>query len=246
MRGGDLSWPNCNRRPDGRRALGLPLPTKKSKFWVIGLTYGRGFTRNPCLRQHVAAAARRGVLASAYTLVTFPGSAELRAHRGEGPFGTRTRNDELSNVGYAQMIHALDAMKSAKFDSPFVWVDIEPRRTPRWTSSTSRNRAVIRGALRAAKDRGIGVGIYTYANAWRQIAGSMKVDVPLWAPGHSHARTFGARMRATKRSCAGSGFTGGPLVLTQWVWRNRDYNVTCPAITKVSVPMWVRPGAAAA
>ncbi len=32
--------------------------------------------------------------------------------------------------------------------------------------------------------------------------------------------------------------------MTQWVWRNRDHNVTCPAIESVTTPMWVRMGRA--
>ncbi len=53
-------------------------------------------------------------------------------------------------------------------------------------------------------------------------------------------------MRQTAESCARVGFTGGPLVLTQWVWRNRDYNVTCTAIESVATPLWVRLGQPAA
>jgi hypothetical protein len=49
-------------------------------------------------------------------------------------------------------------------------------------------------------------------------------------------------MSQTAQSCSRAGFTGGPLVMTQWVWRNRDYNVTCPAIASVTTPLWVRMG----
>ena len=132
------------------------------------------------------------------------------------------------------------------FPSPFVWIDVEPRAERRWSRTTTNNQALIRGALRAAADRGIGSGIYTYALAWRQITGGMTLDVPLWAPGHSRARTFAGKMRQTAASCARAGFTGGPLVMTQWVWRNRDHNVTCPAIATVTTPLWVRLGDAQA
>jgi hypothetical protein len=30
--------------------------------------------------------------------------------------------------------------------------------------------------------------------------------------------------------------------MTQWVWRDRDHNITCPAIESVTTPMWVRMG----
>ena len=248
VRGGDISWPNCPKGMGvpGRRTQGLPLPTSKAQFVVIGLTNGRAFTRNPCLAGHLDAARTRDVPVSAYTMLSYPNAAERAEHGGSGPFGTATYADRIANVGYAQAAFALDTMVAAQFPSPFVWIDVEPRAERRWSRTTANNQALIQGALRAAADRGIGSGIYTYALAWRQITGGMTLDVPLWAPGHSRARTFTGRMRQTAESCSRVGFTGGPLVMTQWVWRNRDHNVTCPAIEEVPTPLWVRLGAGTA
>jgi hypothetical protein len=244
VRGGDISWPNCPKGMGvpGRRTQGLPLPTAQAKFFVVGLTNGRAFTRNPCLTGHLGAARARGVAVSAYTMLSYPNAAERAEHGWTGPFGTATYVDRIANVGYAQAAFALDTMAAAQFPSPFVWIDVEPRAERRWSRTTANNQALIHGALRAAADRGIGSGIYTYALAWRQITGGMTLDVPLWAPGHSHARTFSGRMRQTLDSCSRAGFTGGPLVMTQWVWRSRDHDVTCPAIETVSTPLWVRLG----
>jgi len=244
VRGADISWPNCPKGMGvpGRRTQGLPLPTSRAQFFVIGLTNGRAFTRNPCLTGHLAAARARGVAASAYTMLSYPNAAERAAHGGSGPFGTATYADRIANVGYAQAAFALDTMAAAQFPSPFVWIDVEPRAERRWSRTPANNQALIRGALRAADDRGIGSGIYTYALAWRQITAGMTLDVPLWAPGHSRARTFAGKMRQTIDSCSRVSFTGGPLVMTQWVWRNRDHNVTCPAIESITAPLWVRLG----
>ena len=244
VRGADISWPNCptGMGVPGRRTKGLPLPTAKAQYIVIGLTNGRAFTRNPCLAQHLEVARTRDLPVSAYTMLSYPNAAERAAHGTSGPFGTATYPDRIANVGYAQAAFALDTMAAAGFPSPFVWIDVEPRAERRWSRVVANNQALIRGALQAATDRGIGSGIYTYALAWRQITGGMILDVPLWAPGHSRARTFSGRMRQTVESCARVGFTGGPLVLTQWVWRNRDHNVTCPAIESVATPLWVRLG----
>jgi len=248
VRGADISWPNCPKGMGvpGRRTQGLPLPTAKAQFFVIGLTNGRAFTRNPCLARHLEVAAQRGVHTSAYTMLSYPNAAERAAHGASGPFGTATYTDRIANVGYAQAAFALDTMAAARFPSPFVWIDVEPRAERRWSRTTANNQALIQGALRAAADRGIGSGIYTYALAWRQITGGMILDVPLWAPGHSRARTFAGKMRQTAESCSRVGFTGGPLVMTQWVWRNRDHNLTCAAIESVTTPMWVRLGAQSA
>ena len=244
VRGADISWPNCPKGMGvpGRRTQGLPLPTAKAQFFVVGLTNGRAFTRNPCLSAHLDVARERGVAVSAYTMLSYPNAAERVTHGSSGPFGTATYPDRIANVGYAQAGFALDTMAAAEFPSPFVWIDVEPRAERRWSRTPANNQALIRGALRAAQDRGIGSGIYTYALAWRQITGGMALDVPLWAPGHSRARTFAAKMRQSAASCARVGFTGGPLVMAQWVWRNRDYNVTCTVIETVSTPMWVRLG----
>jgi hypothetical protein len=244
IRGGDISWPNCptGMGVPGRRTQGLPLPTAQAHFFVIGLTNGRAFTRNPCLAGHLDAARDRGVPVSAYTMLSYPNAAERAAHGTSGPFGSATYADRIANVGYAQAAFALDTMAAAQFPSPFVWIDVEPRAERRWSRTIANNQALIGGALRAASDRGVGSGIYTYALAWRQITGGMILDVPLWAPGHSRARTFAGKMRQTIDSCSRIGFTGGPLVMAQWVWRNRDHDVTCPAIETVTTPLWVRLG----
>ena len=240
-RGADLSWPNCPKGMGvpGRRTQGLPLPWASAQFWIIGLTNGRAFTRNPCLGAQIAAARERGVRAAAYTMLSYPNAAERRRYGWTGPFGIATYADRIANVGYAQAAYALDTLAAAGLDAPLVWIDVEPRRERRWSRTVANNQALITGALRAAADRGIGSGIYTYARAWGQITGGMQLDVPLWAPGHSRARTFAGKQAQTLASCERVSFTGGPLVLAQWVWRNRDHNITCPAIGSVTVPLWV-------
>lgn len=239
--GADISWPNCpvGLGVPGRRTLGLPLPRKDAQFVVIGLTNGRAFTRNPCLSTHVAVAKARHLRASAYTMLSYPNRSERRKYGAAGPYSTKKAASRVANVGYAQASAALDAMAAAGLASPFVWIDVEPRVERRWSKSSKRNRALVKGALRAARDRGIGSGIYTYAAAWRSITKGYRVNVPLWAPGHSHARSYAKRMSQTKASCKRAGFTGGPLVMTQWVWRDRDHNITCPKIADVTQPMWV-------
>lgn len=242
VRGADISWPNCpvGMGVPGRLTQGLPLPRARAKFWVIGLTNGRAFTANPCLAEQVAAARARGVLASGYTMLSYPNRAERLAGGASGPFGTARLADRLANIGYAQAAFALDSMQAAALPATFVWIDVEPRAERRWSRKLSRNRALLRGALAAAEERGTGSGIYTYALAWRSIMGDLQLDLPLWAPGHSHARSFAARRSETLASCSRTGFTGGPLVMTQWVWRNRDNDVTCPLIEAVDAALWVR------
>ena len=239
--GADISWPNCpvGMGVPGRRTLGLPLPKPSAKFVVVGLTNGRAFTRNPCLATQVSVAKAREMRTAAYTMLSYPNRSERRRHGYTGPYPTRTAASRMANVGYAQASAALDAMTAAGLAAPFVWIDVEPRVERPWSKRVKRNRALIRGAMQAAKDRQIGSGIYTYAGAWKAITKNMKLSAPLWAPGHSHAKTYARRMSQTKASCARKSFTGGPLVMTQWVWRNRDFDITCRAIKGVKTPLWV-------
>ena len=245
VRGADLSWPNCPKGMGvpGRRTQGLPLPWNTAQFWIIGLTNGRAFTSNPCLARQLTAATQRGVVASAYTMLSYPNKSERATYGAAGPFGTATYTDRIANVGYAQAAFALDTMTAAGFASPFVWIDVEPRVERPWSKDVANNQALIRGAVQAVTDRGLGAGIYTYALAWSKLTGGMQLDLPLWAPGHSRAKTFKAKRAQTLASCARPSFTGGPLVLTQWVSGVRDHDITCPAISTVTQPLWVRLGA---
>lgn len=240
--GNDISWPNCPRGmgvPD-RRSLGLPLPDPAAQFVIIGLTNGRAFTRNPCLKWHVTAAQARGLQVAAYTVLSYPNAAELRRYRARGPFSAATRSGQLANVGYAQTSFALDAMTAGGLAAPLVWLDIEPRANRRWSSNKGNNQAVVNGALRAVADRGIASGIYTYQVAWRAIVGALRVDVPLWAPSHTRSRSYAAKQADALASCSRVSFTGGPLVITQWVHRNRDYDVTCPTIATTTRPYFLQ------
>lgn len=242
VRGGDLSWPQCPKGMGipGRRTQGQPLPWNTAKYWIFGLTNGRAWTKNPCLAWQLKAAKKRGVLASAYTMLSYPNKAERAKYSTKGPFGTSTYANKIANTGYSQTIYALNTMKAAGLKSPFVWIDVEPRSDRAYSATDSRNRALIKGALRAIADRGLNAGIYTYANAWNDITSGMQIDVPLWAPGHSRATTFAAKMAESLASCSRTSFTGGPLVMTQWVYDKRDHDITCPAITSVTVPLWVQ------
>jgi hypothetical protein len=239
--GADISWPNCpvGMGVPGRRTLGLPLPKSSARFVIIGVTNGRAFTRNPCLVMHRQMAQKRGLRTSAYTMLSYPNRAERRKYGAAGPYASRYYINRIANVGYAQTMVAIAGMRSAGLASPFLWIDVEPRAERGWSARSNRNRALIAGAFRAARERGLGVGIYTYAGAWTSITDDWQLPVPLWAPGHSHASTYSKRRTATRASCARVGFTGGPLILTQWVWRNRDHDVTCTRIRTVHGPLWV-------
>ncbi|MGV1005688.1 MAG: hypothetical protein ACOYEV_13205 [Candidatus Nanopelagicales bacterium] len=240
--GNDISWPNCPKGMGvaGRRTQGMPLPDATAEYVIIGLTNGRAFTRNPCLTSHLQMAASRGLATSAYTMLSYPNATERRRYAKSGPYSARSISGQVSNVGYAQAKYALNTMTAAGFAAPLVWIDVEPRAERAWSRNKWYNRALISGAIRAARDRGIASGIYTYATAWKAIVGAWRVDAPLWAPSHTRAGTQEAKKADAISSCERASFTGGPLVITQWVHGNRDYNVICPRIAGTSYPYFLR------
>lgn len=236
--GNDISWPNCpvGLGVPGRRSSNEPMPHEDARFVIIGLTNGRAFTRNPCIAKHVKHVKDRGLKAAAYTMLSYPNRSERAAYGRKGPYDARTYVNRIANVGYAQTAYALQTHRAAGLNSPIVWVDVEPRAERPWSARDARNRALITGALRAIADARLSAGIYTYAYAWRDIVGDWRVPAaPLWAPSHTRSTKFRAKKADAIKSCSRTSFTGGPLVITQWVHRRRDYNVTCPAITKTTV-----------
>ena len=91
-------------------------------------------------------------------------------------------------------------------------------RTGRWCAAWS-------GPTRTT---GYGVGFYSYDNGWRAVVGSWrKPAYPTWVPvgpvanGWAVAPRPGARRRR---------FSGGPVLLAQWVQDSRDRDVTCPLL----------------
>lgn len=234
LSGGDISWPNCPRGMGipSRRSSGNPMPLSSASFAVIGLTNGPGWYPNPCLAAQVAWAKSRGVWASAYSMTTFPTSAQMRAYGGSGPWSTATRAGRLRNAGYAQATFNVTSMATAGLKVPFVWVDVEPYPTHPWSRDVHANRQVVRGVVRAYEDRGYQVGFYSYDNGWRTVVGSWRQPShPAWVPVGPVSSGW---TRASSR-CSAPSFSGGPVWLAQWVQDNRDRDVTCPLLHGVAV-----------
>lgn len=227
--GGDISWPNC---PKGmgipsRRTLGNPMPLDSAAFVVIGLTNGPGFVANPCLAAQVTWAQEHHRWVAAYAMTTFPRRTERAAYAGSGPWSASTRLGALRNAGYAQGMFNVASMQAVGLDVPLVWVDVEPYPTHPWTRDRLANRAVIQGAVRAYEDSGYRVGFYSYLGGWRAVVGNWrKGGYPAWYP-------VGAEpdgLRAAYGRCRLPSFSGGPVVLAQWVEGRRDRDVTCPRL----------------
>ena len=229
LTGADISWPNC---PKGmgiptRRTLGLPMPLDSAAFVVVGLTNGPGFVRNPCLADQVAWVKARERWLGAYSMTTFPTAGQRRTYGGQGPWPADAPRSVLKNTGYAQALYNVTSMRETGLDVPFVWVDVEPYPTHQWSGSHAANRAVITGVVRGYRDAGYDIGFYSYLNGWRTVVGDWrKPAYPTWYP-------VGAEpdgQREARSRCRLPSFSGGPVLLGQWVEGSRDRNVTCAAL----------------
>jgi len=230
LTGGDISWPNCPRGMGipSRRTLGNPMPLASATFVVIGLTNGPGWSPNPCLADHVAWAKARGVWTTAYAMTTFPTAAQRAAHGGLGPWDPASRAARLRNAGYQQALFNVASMGTVGLDVPFVWVDVEPYPTHPWSRGRLANRQVVRGAVRGYEDSGLRVGFYSYDGGWRAVVGDWrKPGYSTWVP----VGPVADGRRVASARCGRPSFSGGPVVLAQWVQDNRDRDVTCAALT---------------
>ncbi|ROR92715.1 hypothetical protein [Nocardioides aurantiacus] len=225
--GGDISWPQC---PTGmgipeRRTLGLPMPRPEAEYVVIGLTNGPSFTANPCLADQVGWARQRGLLTSAYVVLSGPYADTLARFGGRGPYDSGTEAGRLANLGHAQARYALGVMRRAGLETPFVWLDVEPVPAFDWSDDPAANAQVVRGAARAWTDAGLRIGVYSTAALWAGVVGDLRLGLPEWrAAGET------SRAEALSRCSPDSQIQGGPAVLGQWLQDSRDHNVTCPGV----------------
>lgn len=230
LTGGDISWPNCPKGSGipSRRSPGNPMPLVSASFVVVGLTNGPGFVPNPCLADQVAWAKARGVWTAAYSMTTFPTAEQRATHGGLGPWAPTSRAARLRNTGYQQALFNVASMEQAGLDSPVVWVDVEPYPTHPWSRDGLANREVVRGVVRGYQDRGYRVGFYSYDGGWRAVVGAWrKPGYPTWVP----VGPVPAGLKVASARCSRASFSGGPVVLAQWVQAGRDRDVTCDRLT---------------
>lgn len=225
--GADVSWPQC---PEGmgipeRRTLGKPMPLPTARYVVIGLTNGPAFTRNPCLADQVTWARERGLAVAAYSVLSFPSAAQLRAHGRSGPYDGSSRLGALRNVGHRQALVNVEALRAAGLVTPIVWLDVEPVPDFDWSSDPQANAAVVEGAARGYRDAGYRIGVYSTPYLWEQIVGGLRLGVPEWrAAGET------SMQEALSRCGEDWSIQGGQPVMGQWVADDRDHNVTCPGV----------------
>ena len=234
VEGADASWPQC---PKGmgipqKPTQGSPMPLATARFVILGLTNGPAFTPNPCLADQVDWVRSRGLLAAAYAVNSYPDSQTIARYGDQGPYDGGSRAGALSNVGYQQAQFNLATMKAAGLQTPVIWLDVEPVPNFAWSSETTANSAVVRGAARGYTDKGFRIGVYSTQTLWTQVVGDLRLGLPEWlAAGQT------SRAEALRRCGPDRMFQGGEPVLSQWVEFGRDRNITCPG-TSSQMTRW--------
>lgn len=232
--GADISWPQC---PPGlgipqKRSSGQPMPYDTSRFVVIGLTNGPGLYPNPCLADQVAYVRERGLMAAAYSVVSYPEPADLATDGVDGPYDGSTAAGALANSGYAQARFNLRSMRAAGLRTPIIWIDVEPVPDFAWSADVEANAAVVSGMARGYTDAGFAIGVYSTPYLWQEVVGDLALGVPEWrAAGQTSID------EALSRCGADWGIQGGTAALAQWVQDSRDLNVTCPG-TALDLASW--------
>ncbi len=215
--GWDISYPQC----------GGTFPTDPAAFNIIGVNGGRAFKHNKCLGEQWQWARARGA-AGIYVNVHYPRSAQELAAG-----ATSDRQADCNgvagcvayNFGLNGLRDSLAYARSQGVDAPFVWLDIEQLNY--WSPYQDLNAVVIRGAVDAAREAGLGVGIYSTPYQYKKLTGDEQAQVPVWTAGAPGGE-------AVADYCVTRGFAGGPVVLVQLLPGQFDPNFACPGAGPMS------------
>ncbi len=221
--GYDVSWPQC----------GESLPVD-GDVRIVGVNGGRPYEDNPCLGDQYRWAAQAPA-AAFYMNTSNPGTASkvVDWYGQKSPNALCSRSDEAAcayNYGYNAAKHAFATAQRETGNAArhMWWLDVETQNS--WSSQTSLNVADILGSIAYLRTQGVPVGVYSTGWMWGRIAGGADLpDVPNWRAG---ARD-GAQ---AARWCSDptSSFTGGQVLLIQWVENDLDHNEVCAPLPSVS------------
>jgi hypothetical protein len=234
--GYDISYPQCGR----------DYP-ESFAFAIVGVDGGRVFTANPCFApggRHPSQLAWAGEEAELYFNTGNPGprssrhwpagQAEPRAC-GTGSstvadtadcafvYGWNAAEDSYRRAleAYAQL-EWVEANADRLPADTMIWLDVEVANT--WRFDWGRNLATLEGAVAYLESMGTErIGFYSTPRMWLRIVGLTDAfqDYPGW---HAGARD---RQDAERRCREERAFTGGDLVMVQWVEDRLDHNVRC-------------------
>lgn len=227
----DVSYPQC----------GKPLP-EAFAFAIVGVNGGRVYSANPCLGAGDVASllAWAGPGAQLYANTGNPGP-RLSRFWPVGQSSPRVCSDDDPDSRSCAYVYGWNAAADsyASAVAAYVslgWADEDATRTPvdniwwldvetanSWRSDPALNVAALRGAVDFLESMDVaGVGFYSAPRMWERITGGTDAfaEYPSWVAGAT-------TLREARRVCRGDGFTGGEVVMAQYILDGLDANVLC-------------------
>jgi hypothetical protein len=216
--GWDISYPQC----------GGNFPGGDFHYAIVGVNGGRAFKYNKCLAEQWSWAKSTGA-AGIYVNVHFPRSPEELAKGATSDRQPDCAPGALAcvayNFGLSGVRDSLAYATSQGVDAPFVWLDVEQLNY--WYPEPAFNAVVLRGAVDAAAEAGIGVGVYSTPYQYGRITGNEPLNVPVWSAGADG-------LGSVAKYCAERGFGGHPATLVQLLPGQYDPNLACPGAGPMS------------
>lgn len=208
----DVSWPNC--------------PGVKASYGVVGLNNGKPFTVNPCLKKEV----RHINHESFYVNSRYNGQ---HSYSSKYPCHQKTKECGAYNYGYANGLNDLKIASRSGAYSNLWWIDVEEGvQGNTWGPDQSLNVQYLKGLMDAIASQGIPhIGFYAPASHWQRITGGWKNNHPSWSPTGGKIPVA----RAAALGPCGTGFTGGPVWLVQYIDSGLDVNLECNSSFKSSL-----------
>ncbi len=204
--GTDVSWPNCK----------IEKP-QYNKWGIVGVTGGKSFTPNPCLKKQHAWFNS----ADLYINTGYPGNSSTRRFS-SSPLQCAIEDETCLayNYGYNAAKYAVEYAKSQFIGAPHWWLDVELGNS--WSENPSVNRAAIQGGADAIVfyEPLSKVGYYSYPPQWSRITNDWKPGNPAWVA------TPETELSAAISYCKEDSFSGGQVSMVQYV-DGLDLNFDC-------------------
>lgn len=230
--GNDISWPQCNKA----------FP-KSQLFGIVGVNNGLANNTNVCFGAELAWANKSvgGTgqdKAALYVNTANPGNLGVSDWPSNNidPFtGITDANSYGSCSGgdnqacayqYGWNMAEADAKSRIGYNNPGNykwWLDVETDSS--WESNTANNTAVLEGMTAYFSSINARVGLYSTAYQWKQIAGSVSPlsnlhGLDSWLAGNNG-------LSGSLAACKSVGLTGGKTTVTQYIFKQIDYDYSC-------------------
>ncbi|MGI9033037.1 MAG: hypothetical protein ACR2HY_05040 [Acidimicrobiales bacterium] len=223
--GYDISWPQC----------GKPLPPTPA-FAVVGVGDGKPYTDNPCLATEYRWAQASGLPPAFYMNTANPGpdTTAINWYAQHSPNAACSPADQRAcayNYGYnaAAQAYAYAGSQAAAGTGHTWWLDVETGNS--WSpTNLGANLADIAGSIDYLSSRKVPVGVYSTPYQWGKITGGARLaGLPNWAAGARDASQASVY-------CSTKSFSGGPVLLSQFVEGRFDRAYACPGADAVINP----------